>query len=383
MKRYWVIAFLSIVFVVQAADIKTNDGTVYKNAVIEAINPSGLDIGYTDNNGNFVLRGIKFDSLPADIQKKYGYKPEHAEKFDKKISEYQAVDMDTVAINAKTRVENIMKEIKAKLNGADINIAPEDINFATFALRSSVKLMPTSTIRQGCVAEIQEVTSGKTITAKQIILDGTNLPNGVCWSGFIYPTGIKANYRGTSGIPVFAGTAQRAVGIVNKYLNIYGSYAAQQSAPQNQPESPDTAAPSQIEVPDNNNLGIVDDAGTPDDKNMLETKQRSATPPQPVNNNLNIVSDACARDSHRDQTAAVKTYFLPYYLAPEDNYEYSYYLGSYYPVDWYRKNDGGRPMPPAAPAQQPDRQGKVIGGNSGNNKVGNFYKTNSTGAVIR
>jgi hypothetical protein len=40
-------------------------------------------------------------------------------------------------------------------------------------------------------------------------------------------------------------------------------------------------------------------------------------------------------------------------------------------------------MPPAAPAQQPDRQGKVIGGNSGNNKVGNFYKTNSTGAVIR
>lgn len=373
MKQCLVFIVMFVVFGVTAGDIKTSDGTIYKNVVVEGVNPGGIDIGYTDANGNFILRGLKFTDLPSDIQKKYGYTPVASGHFEGKVNQYDSLEMDDVAKNAKNRVETIMKEIKSKFSGANIHIKPEDISYAVFGLRRSVKIMPLSTIRQGCIAEIQEVSSGKKINSKQIVLDGVSLPVGVAWSGFIYPTGIKANHDGVSDIPVFTGTAQRAINILNKYLNIYGSYAASQQSVTSPGIPADIQAPSQIIIPKDKNFGVVSDYGNKDEINMLEAKQQTANVPQIKNNNLNIPSDYGNPDDHKGQTDAVKTYYLPYYLAPEDNYEYSYYLGSYYPVDWYRKHSDGRPYP------RPDDQNNVSRGSSSDAKVGNFYQSSGAG----
>ncbi len=314
-----------------AEDIQTVDGTVYKNVSIEGVNPSGIDVGYTDANGNYILRGLAFTNLPENIQKRFGYKPAASQQFDSKVNQYSSSEMEDVAGTEKARLETIKKEVKQKLAGADININPADLRYAVFALRRLVKIKSVGPIRQGCVVEIQEVTSGKPIKNKKVLLDGVNLPPDNVWTGYIYPTGAQATYQGANGIPVFTESVNRSVDIINKYLNIYGEYAASMNNQNNAPPQ-DVPAPDQ----DNNANNVTSDAYSsvsPTDTSDYSADSIQQDQQMPVDNNFNYI--------------------------PDDGYGYTYSVGgSYYPVDWYWRNhnrphphpkphSGSKPMPRA------------------------------------
>lgn len=294
-----------------AEDITTLDGTTYKNVSIEGTNPSGIDIGYADANNNYVLRGLKFVNLPENIQKRFGYKPEVSQQFDTKINAYSSTEMDDVAAAQKTRLEAIISEMKQKLSGADINIKPEDLRYAAFALRRAVKVNPVGSIRQGCVVEIEEITSGKPIKSKKVLLDGVSLPMGTSWTGYIYPTGVQSTYQNVNGIPVFTESVSRSVDIANKYLNIYGEYAA---SAKDQPATPqtDTPAPDQA---GSDNADISNNSATADS---------------------NSSSGDSASDPNSDSSADYTPQNNFYYNTNDDGYGYTYYMGgNYYPVNWY------------------------------------------------
>ena len=310
-----------------AEDIQTVDGTVYKNVSIEGVNPSGIDIGYTDANGNYILRGLAFTNLPESIQKRFGYTPAVSQQFNAKVNQYSSTEMEDVAGSEKARLEAIKKEVKQKLAGADININPADLRYAVFALRRLVKIKSVGPIRQGCVVEIQEVTSGKPIKSKKVLLDGVNLPPDNIWTGYIYPTGAQATYQGANGVPVFTESVNRSVDIINKYLNIYGEYAASMNN-QNNASPQDIPAPDQ----DNNANNVTSDAYSsvsPTDSSSYSADSIQQDQQMPVDNNFNYI--------------------------PDDGYGYTYSVGgSYYPVDWYwRYHNRPHPHPKPHPAPKP------------------------------
>ncbi len=307
-----------------AEDIQTVDGTIYKNISIEGVNPSGIDIGYTDANGNYILRGLAFTNLPPDIQNRFGYKPVISQQFDAKVSQYSSSEMEDVASTEKNRLESIKKEIKQKLAGADITISTSDLRYATFALRRLVKIKSVGPVRQGCVVEIQEVTSGKPIKSQKVLLDGVNLPPNDVWIGYIYPTGAQATYQSINGIPVFTESVNRSVDIINKYLNIYGEYAASMNS-QNDAPAQDIPAPDQ-----DNNVTV-------DSSNYSDTSS-------------NVSSQTNSNNSQEDQQAASNNNFT---YTPDDGYGYTYSVGgAYYPVDWYWRNHN-RPHPHPRPGPTP------------------------------
>ncbi len=311
-----------------AENIQTVDGTVYKDITVEGVNPSGIDIGYTDANGNYILRGLKFTNLPADIQKRFGYVPVASQQFESKVNQYSSSEMEDVASTEKARLEAIKKEVQQKLAGADIKINPADLRYAVFALRRLVKIKVVGPIQQGCVVEVQEVTTGKPIKSTKVLLDGVNLPPEDIWTGYIYPTGAQATYQKVSGIPVFTESVNRSVDIINKYLNIYGEYAASMNNQNNTP-------PQDIPAPDqDSSVASSDNSST------------SANASQPADSSS--VSDS----SQQDQQSSTDNNFN---YIPDDGYGYTYCVGgSYYPVNWYwHQHNRPHPRPTPRPVPRP------------------------------
>ena len=44
----------------ETMDITTNSGQVFEDARIERVNPNGIDIGYVNDKGRYVLKGLLF-----------------------------------------------------------------------------------------------------------------------------------------------------------------------------------------------------------------------------------------------------------------------------------------------------------------------------------
>lgn len=315
-----------------AEDIQTVDGTVYKDIAIEGVNPSGIDIGYTDAGGNYILRGLKFTNLPADIQKRFGYVPVASQQFEAKVNQYSSSEMEDVAGSEKARLEAIKKEVQQKLAGADIKINPADLRYAVFALRRLVKIKSAGPIQQGCVVEVQEVTTGKPIKSARVLLDGVNLPPDDVWTGYIYPTGAQATYQKVSGIPVFTESVNRSVDIINKYLNIYGEYAASMND-QNDAPAQDIPAPDQ-----DSSVASGDNSSA------------SANISQPADSSS--VSSGSSQQDQQDQQSSADNNFN---YIPDDGYGYTYCVGgSYYPVNWYwHHHNRPHPRPTPRPVPKP------------------------------
>jgi len=322
---------LAAAFVVSATsssgeDITTRDGTVYKNIYIEGVNPSGIDIGYIDARGVFVLKGLNFANLPENIQKQYGYVPANATQFNSKVNQYANSDIDSVASSSQTKVNKIIQEIKAKVSGSDVQIEPADLSYAVFALRRSVTVKPAYAVSTGCVVEVESVKSGKAIPNKKILLDGVNLPGYSNWTGFVYPTGAKANFGNDKGIPVFTDNLDRSVQILKKYLNIYGEYAANNTA---NPVNTDASASSvATDAPDLSQNSYASQNPPPDNSQTADNSQ---------------VSNTQAADNTQSADASQPPVQNNYYYGNDGNYNdgygFSYYMGGgYYPVDWYRRN---------------------------------------------
>ena len=57
-------------------------GTVYNEFRIERVDPAGLTISYIPNVGGLGMEKVQFNLLPDDWQRRYGYDPEKAAKFN-------------------------------------------------------------------------------------------------------------------------------------------------------------------------------------------------------------------------------------------------------------------------------------------------------------
>jgi len=57
-------------------------GTVYHEFRIERVDPAGLTISYVPDGGGLGMEKVPFNLLPDDWQRRYGYDPEKAAKFD-------------------------------------------------------------------------------------------------------------------------------------------------------------------------------------------------------------------------------------------------------------------------------------------------------------
>jgi hypothetical protein len=60
----------------------TKLGTVYHEFRIERVDPAGLTISYVPDGGGLGMEKVPFNLLPDDWQRRYGYDPEKAAKFD-------------------------------------------------------------------------------------------------------------------------------------------------------------------------------------------------------------------------------------------------------------------------------------------------------------
>lgn len=63
--------------------IVTRDGKTYKNVEVKRVAPDGLLIAYAPDAGGVGLSKLKFEDLPGDLQRRYGYNPTNAMAFEK------------------------------------------------------------------------------------------------------------------------------------------------------------------------------------------------------------------------------------------------------------------------------------------------------------
>ena len=227
MKKLLVSCIFSLVFSLAAEtmDIQTRDGRVFEDASLERVNPDGIDIGYVNDEGHYVLKGLLFKDLPEDLQKRFGYDPEKSKKFESEVKKYESKDIDKVADEEKTRLERITEQIKAKFSGEKITLKPADLRYAIHAWRRSVEITPVKDTKTGCVVKVNKVLSGKPIHSEFVLIDGVHLPGEGTWSGFLYPAGVQAVYE-KKQIPVFTGNLDDSAELLTKYLEIYAEYAA-------------------------------------------------------------------------------------------------------------------------------------------------------------
>jgi hypothetical protein len=60
----------------------TKLGTIYHEFRIERVDPAGLTISYVPNGGGLGMEKVPFNLFPDDWQRRYGYDPGKAAKFD-------------------------------------------------------------------------------------------------------------------------------------------------------------------------------------------------------------------------------------------------------------------------------------------------------------
>ena len=234
---------LTLPLAAETMNIQTLNGQVFEDAQIERVNPNGIDIGYVNEKGHYVLKGILFKDLSEELQKKFGYDPEKSRKFESEVRKYEKTDINKVADEEKTRLERITEQIKAKFAGEKITLKPADLRYAIHAWRRSVELTPVKDTKTGCVVKIDKVVSGKPIESELVLLDGIHLPAEGSWSGFLYPAGVQAIYD-RKQIPVFTGSLDDSTEILTQYLEIYAEYAAAEDDKKNLPDA-NAQAPDQ------------------------------------------------------------------------------------------------------------------------------------------
>ncbi len=114
MKRLSIFLFSVLFFscVLKGADITALDGTVYKNADVLSTMPDGILINFAGKDGFNTVKLVKFNELPAPIQKKYGYNSKKAANYEKEhqqwLNKQQAQAVEKAKIE-KEKMEELAK----------------------------------------------------------------------------------------------------------------------------------------------------------------------------------------------------------------------------------------------------------------------------------
>lgn len=223
-------------------DIETVDGKVYKNATVERVTPSCIDIGYLRESGSYAVIGLPLTQLTPELQNYFGYDPEQAKKFEEQLRTAGKRTLEETAESEAERMARVTSEIKALLSGDEVEIKPADLRFAIYARRRPVAVIPVERVRSGTVVAIIQDTSGLPQLPTLVLIDRLELAEGTGrWSGFLYPTGMHARYRDIERIPVFSDSLDDAQILLERYLDIYSEFAGAQK------ENAESAVPSETQ----------------------------------------------------------------------------------------------------------------------------------------
>lgn len=292
-------------------EIRTRDGQVFPEASVEQLTPSMIDISYV-KDGHVALKGLNLADLTPELQEKFHYDPKAAAEYQAKIEKYKSIDLargtsdDLASLPPRTETEEeklarIRRSIESRLAGKDIQINPDDLDYVLAAGRRAVTVSTVEPARNGTVVRVLEDQSTRKKLPGMIMIHDVKLAEGRPWTGFIYPTGLKARLRGENQLPVFCDSLEAARELLDLYLDIYSEFAL--NTP---PASPD-----------------AQQAAQPPDQSVAETQQQT---------------------SAADNSSGIDC----------KGYGSSYYLGgSYWPVYWYRNYHPWRPRPPRPPRPEP------------------------------
>lgn len=224
-------------------ELRSLDGTVYKDARIIGATPLGLDIVYTGENGRETLKGLRFENLPAELGKKYGYDPAAGKEYDDTVKRYADKDFDRIVEDSKTELEKLRKDLRGRNEPFDLVFKNKDFNELIHSRRQAVYGEALDSLPEGTLLKVKE--GDRTVVGGEdvILVDGLNLPKGSQWRGFIYPAGVKSMTAYFSAVPVYSVSVERSVAILEKYLNIHGNYAIQ-GADRKTTEAPPEPAPA-------------------------------------------------------------------------------------------------------------------------------------------
>ena len=210
-----------------AEEIKKSDGTLYSNVTVEQVDPAGLTISFVNENGTAVLKRIPFEELDAAVQQQYRYDPERARRYEERreqLSRDRAEELK--ADDESDRAEAIRKKLRERFNGRNVEVSREDLLFLIRSNRRALRVSGVETAGDGTLVRVLQDDSGQNALPMMILADGLKLKVEESWTGFLYPTGLKARIQGNANLPVFCASAEQAADLVNNYLDIYYQFAA-------------------------------------------------------------------------------------------------------------------------------------------------------------
>lgn len=210
-----------------AEEIKKSDGTLYSNVTVEQVDPAGLTISFVNENGTAVLKRIPFEELDAAVQQQYRYDPERARRYEERreqLSRDRAEELK--ADDESDRAEAIRKKLRERFNGRNVEVSREDLLFLIRSNRRALRVSGVEIAGNGTLVRVLQDDSGQNALPMMILADGLKLKAEESWTGFLYPTGLKARIQGNANLPVFCASAEQAADLVNNYLDIYYQFAA-------------------------------------------------------------------------------------------------------------------------------------------------------------
>ncbi len=144
-KIFTLFSLLTFAPMLFSLNITTIDGTVYKNAQVVNTMPDGILISFVGDNDFDTVKLVKFQNLPANIQKKYGYNPKKAKQFEKEHQEWLTEQQKAAEIkNYKNKESNTQKNnsnrkfSNIKIGEADTVL--DDIEKSTDSSQEKAKL---------------------------------------------------------------------------------------------------------------------------------------------------------------------------------------------------------------------------------------------------
>lgn len=308
MKRCFFTLFLTIALTAAAvtAELETRDGTIYRNVTVEQVDPAGLTIGFINENGTSVLKRIPFEELDAAVQQQYRYDPERARRYEERREQLSRDSIEEMKASSEQagRTETIRAKLRERFNGKNVEVNRDDLLFLIRSNRRALRVNGVEAAESGTLVRVLQDDSGLDALPMMILADGLKLKTDESWTGFLYPTGLKARIQGNANLPVFCSSAEMAADLVSGYLDIYYQFVA---------SGGNDAAGKQASAPATTTAGTTTSgvAG-------IDTKDKSSSEPIEFGNIR--------------------------------NYSGYYFGNSYYPVWWYYgtwwNRYPARPLPP-------------------------------------
>jgi hypothetical protein len=96
----------------------TKSGMVYRKFHVERADPAGLTISYVTDGGGLGMEKVPFNLLPDDWQRRYGYDPEKAAKFDLEQKKAMTQLREQMIVDEKASREKRAQKEEAEEPGA-------------------------------------------------------------------------------------------------------------------------------------------------------------------------------------------------------------------------------------------------------------------------